>query len=106
VTGDAAVCRRLAEQTPGFSGAEIEQAVISAMYDAFYAERGLTGADVERSISETVPLSVTQREQLAVLRGWAEHRAVLATAREDREESADSGAAPARQGGRLVDFDL
>ncbi len=106
VTGDASVCRRLAELTPGFSGAEIEQAVISAMYDAFYAERGLTGADVERSISETVPLSVTQREQLAVLRGWAEHRAVLATAREDREESADSGAAPARQGGRLVDFDL
>lgn len=104
---DSGICRELAALSEGFSGAEIEQAVIAALYDAFYADRGLNEQDLKRSIADTVPLSVTQREQLAALRGWAEHRAVLATAREDREETpAESGAAPARQGGRLVDFDL
>ncbi len=102
---DGGLCSRLAALSEGFSGAEIEQAVVAGMYDAFYADRGMTAGDLERSIGETVPLSVTQREQLAALRGWAEHRAVLATAREDREIPANTEVAP-RQGGRLVDFDL
>ena len=77
------------------------------MYDAFYAERGLREEDLQRSIRDTVPLSVTQREQIASLRAWAQMRAVLATAREDREEaSADAQKRPERQGGRLVDFEL
>lgn len=108
VSAEASVCSRLAAISEGFSGAEIEQAVISSLYDAFYADRGLTQLDLERSIQNTVPLAVTQREQIAGLRAWAEKRAVLATAREDREASpADSDPAyPTRQGGRLVDIDL
>ena len=106
ISGEGDICAKLAAMTEGFSGAEIEQSVVSAMYDAFYADRGLCAADLQRSISDTVPLSVTQREQLTALRHWAEHRAVLATAREDREEPAAAGTAPTRQGGRLVDFNL
>lgn len=109
VSGDSGICGELAALAEGFSGAEIEQAVVSSLYEAFYADRGLTREDLLRGIRDTVPLSVTQREQLTSLRNWAEKRAVLATAREDREElpvSSGSGNTPGRQGGRLVDFDL
>lgn len=101
------LCRELAELADGFSGAEIEQAVIAALYEAFFAGRGLCREDLVKSIQETVPLSVTQKEQILNLRQWAATRAVLATAKEDREVLADagSGAVPA-QGGRIVDFDL
>ena len=92
----------------GFSGAEIEQAVIAALYEAFFAGRGLCREDLIKSIRETVSLSVTQKEQILSLRQWAATRAVLATAKEDREVLVDSGSGgtlPA-QGGRIVDFDL
>lgn len=110
VAADASAAAALATAADGFSGAEIEQAVIAALYDAFYGDRGLTREDLLRSIRDTVPLAVTQREQLTALRAWAEKRAVLATAREDREE-ANSGSGlqspySGRQGGRLVDIDL
>ena len=109
---DDDVCRELAEMTAGYVGAEIEQIVISAMYEAFYAERGLQKSDVVKAIRETVPLSSTQREQILHLRAWAKERAVLATAIEDRETEAasdagdDSGNFVNAQGGRIVDFDL
>ena len=91
----------------GFSGAEIEQVVIAALFEAFFADRGLTREDLFRAIRETVPLSVTQKEQILQLRSWAENRAVSATAREDRELLADESGAPrAAQGGRIVDFSL
>ncbi len=104
---NSGLCRELAELADGFSGAEIEQAVIAALYEAFFAGRGLCREDLVKSIQETVPLSVTQKEQILNLRQWAATRAVLATAKEDREVLADagSGAVPA-QGGRIVDFDL
>ena len=70
--------------TEGYSGAEIEQAVISACFDAFDGRRGLTAQDLERAISNTVPLSVTQAEQIAALREWADVRAVAASAPDDR----------------------
>ncbi len=105
---DSGLCRELAELAEGFSGAEIEQAVIAALYEAFFAGRGLCREDLIKSIRETVPLSVTQKEQILSLRQWAATRAVLATAKEDREVLVDSGSGgtlPA-QGGRIVDFDL
>lgn len=110
VGAQEALLSELAEISEGFSGAEIEQAVISSLYDAFYADRGLRREDLIRSIRDTVPLAVTQKEQLTNLRSWAEQRAVLATAREDREEQPvfSDTATPGdrKQGGRLVDFDL
>lgn len=104
------VCSELANASVGYVGAEIEQIVIAAMYEAFYADRGLKKEDVLKSIKETVPLSSTQREQILSLREWAKERAVLATAVEDRESVApddgNDGDFVNHQGGRIVDFDL
>lgn len=105
--GEPGLARDLAVLSEGFSGAEIEQVVIAALYEAFFAERGLTREDLIRAVQETVPLSVTQKEQIMQLRSWAENRAVSATAREDRELVTDESGAPrAAQGGRIVDFSL
>lgn len=102
------ICGELAAQSEGFSGAEIEQAVISALYEAFFADRGLRREDLLKSLRETVPLSVTQRENILQLRQWAAERAVLATAKEDREVAAADDRSEPRpsQGGRIVDFEM
>ena len=61
----------LVRVSEGFSGAEIEQAIISALYDAFEAERELTSDDVLRNIRQTIPLSQTMKERITALRNWA-----------------------------------
>ena len=110
IVADDATCRELAQMTAGYVGAEIEQITVSAMYEAFYQQRGLRKDDIVKVIRETVPISSTQREQILSLREWAKDRAVLATAVEDREkddtETGDDGDFVNRQGGRIVDFDL
>lgn len=109
---DEETCRILANASAGYVGAEIEQIVIAAMYEAFYCDRGLTRDDVLKAIRETVPLSNTQREQILTLREWAKERAVLATSPQDREgltgdvPDSDDDSFMRRQGGRIVDFDL
>jgi hypothetical protein len=64
----------LARRAAGFSGAEIEQAVVSALYDAFAEEKDLSPAHLERAIAEALPLSLTMREEIARLREWARTR--------------------------------
>ncbi|MTD14359.1 AAA family ATPase [Nakamurella sp. YIM 132087] len=81
---DDALLADLVAATEGFSGAEIEQAVISACFDAFDGRRTLTREDLLRAIEHTVPLSVTQAEQITALRAWADVRAVAASAPEAR----------------------
>ncbi len=71
--------RRLANETEGFSGAEIEQVILSAMYDAFDGERDVEMADVVRNIGLTTPLSQTMREQVEQLRTWGRRHGRLAT---------------------------
>ncbi len=103
----------LADSTEGFSGAEIEQAVISGCFDAFDGRRALTADDLLREIDHTVPLSITQSEQIDALRAWADVRAVAASAQQDRAgyttPSPDSAVPPAdpaaalHRGGRPVD---
>jgi len=73
---------RLAAAAEGFSGAEIEEAVISSLYDVFYLEKELETADVLKSIKETVPLSRTMAEGISALRSWAEGRARCASRRD------------------------
>ncbi len=68
-------CRRLAEMTSGFSGAEIEAAVISGLFRALHANRELETDDVAHSIEQTFPLSFTMREEIASIRAWAKGRA-------------------------------
>src|SRR6266542_949475 len=58
-----------------FSGAEIEQAVISALYDAFYAKVELNTQHILEALRQTVPLAKTMDEQINRLRNWAEGRA-------------------------------
>ena len=58
-----------------FSGAEIEQAIISALFDAFYAREDLTTEHLLEALRQTVPLSKTMDEQLSRLRSWADGRA-------------------------------
>jgi SpoVK/Ycf46/Vps4 family AAA+-type ATPase len=70
---------RLAAATDGFSGAEIEQSVISALYDVFYGNRELVTEDLLRSAGETVPLFKTMSERISELRAWAQGRARLAS---------------------------
>lgn len=59
----------------GFSGAEIEQALVAAMYEAFAQDREFTQLDIIASIRATLPLSKTMHEQVTALRDWARQRA-------------------------------
>ena len=68
----------LAAQTEGFSGAELEQVVVSGLYTAFAEGEPLNDSILEIEARQTVPLSVTMAEKLAALRSWAEVRAVRA----------------------------
>ncbi len=66
---------RLAEVTPGFSGAEIEAVVVDALYDAFDETRELTTDSIVAAAAHTVPLAMTMQERIETLREWAATRA-------------------------------
>jgi hypothetical protein len=65
----------LVNSSHGFSGAEIEAAIISALYDAFYAKEALSTRHVLASVAETVPLARTMAEKVSAQRDWAKGRA-------------------------------
>lgn len=102
----------LANLSEGHTGAEIEQVVISALFEAFSEDRSIRRDDFENAITNTVPLSVTQAEQIRAIREWANVRAVAATPHEDRVEyvehttGAGGGGDDIRsaRGGRTIDF--
>lgn len=114
---------KLSTMSEGFVGAEIEQVVISALYEAFFNQRDLKEEDLFNAIKGTVPLSVTQREQILRLREWANVRAVSATGRGDMKSIISNTAEPnikkddepkadpetgdsinSARGGRMLDF--
>jgi SpoVK/Ycf46/Vps4 family AAA+-type ATPase len=66
---------QLSKVCEGFSGAEIEQGLISAMYEAFAQGREFTQLDIIAAIRATLPLSKTMSEQVTALRDWARQRA-------------------------------
>ncbi|WP_245569436.1 AAA family ATPase [Agrococcus lahaulensis] len=96
----------LAQASEGFSGAEIAQAVISACFDAFSEDRAVLQGDLLRAIETTVPLSVTQAEQITAIREWASSRAVSATANSHRNSYSGDRLEDISQwrGGRQIDF--
>jgi ATP-dependent 26S proteasome regulatory subunit len=55
----------------GFSGAEIEEAIVSALFDAFSQQIDLNTELIKSALAETVPLSKTMSEELNRLRSWA-----------------------------------
>lgn len=69
---------KLAAAAEGFSGAEIEQAVTSALYSAFAQKAPLSTDTVLKEIQSTYPLSVTMKEKVEGLRAWARQRTVSA----------------------------
>jgi AAA+ superfamily predicted ATPase len=69
---------RVADESEGFSGAEIEQAIVSALYDCFSRDEQLTTQAVVSELRRTRPLSVTMAESVQALRQWARERAVAA----------------------------
>jgi len=75
---DAFDLNALAEASDGFSGAEIEQAVVSALYDASGNGGVLDQATLLHALQSTKPLSVLMHEQVAALRAWANGRCVPA----------------------------
>jgi ATP-dependent 26S proteasome regulatory subunit len=83
----------LAKQSPGFSGAELEEAIIAGMFDAFDAGREVSTEDVLRNLRGSFPLSMTMRESIEFLREWARTRARPASSHE-RE---DLGASQAQE---------
>lgn len=66
---------QLANVCDGYSGAEIEQALVAAMYEAFAQDREFTQLDIIAAIKSTLPLSRTMTEQVTALRDWARQRA-------------------------------
>jgi SpoVK/Ycf46/Vps4 family AAA+-type ATPase len=70
----------LIEASDGFSGSEIEQAVISALYDAFDKDEDLNDEYLQHALEETVPLSTTMQEEINAMREWSKQRARLASA--------------------------
>lgn len=71
----------LAMASDGLSGAEIEQAIIAGLYEAFDQGRHLTMEDLLNVLQDTVPLSRMMEEEIAALRQWARQRARRASAR-------------------------
>jgi hypothetical protein len=112
VAGDFAptpdVLEQLTALTEGYSGAEIEEVVTTAVFDAFAERRSLQLSDLRRAIRNSVPLSVTQAERIEEARKWAAERAVPATPRDARVDAAPRAAAAAGvadgNGGRDIRF--
>ena len=69
---------QLASAAQGFSGAEIEQAIVAAIYEALATKQPLATSHVLGEIAHTQPLSVVMAEQIAGLRQWAGGRTVRA----------------------------
>ena len=71
----------------GFSGSEIEECVVSSLYDVFYEDEELSTEALVRGIQDTVPLSKTMQEEITRFRQWAEGRARSASRLPDQASS-------------------
>jgi SpoVK/Ycf46/Vps4 family AAA+-type ATPase len=69
---------KLAAASEGFSGAEIEQAIVAGLYTAFAQKQQLSTEILISEIRGTQPLSVTRAEDIQAIRNWAKNRAVSA----------------------------
>jgi SpoVK/Ycf46/Vps4 family AAA+-type ATPase len=67
---------KLAQASEGFSGAEIEQAIVAAQYAALTDSATVSQQHLEQELSQTRPLSVIRAEDFQQLRGWARQRCV------------------------------
>ena len=78
----------VATAAAGYSGAEIDAAVQSAMYAAYSKNTDVTTDTILKALKATVPLSVSRAEEIGALRHWAASRAVTASLPERFGQSA------------------
>lgn len=71
-------CKLLAKNSEGFSGAEIEQTIISAFYRASTGKETISTQHIMEQLQSTKPLSVIKNEEIETLRGWAKERTISA----------------------------
>ncbi|MBJ7898454.1 MAG: AAA family ATPase [Cyanobacteria bacterium RI_101] len=81
--------KRLAYETPDFSGAEIEQILIEAMHIGFSQNRDFTAEDILEAASQVVPLARTAPEQARFLQDWARSGKARLASRETRFSGPD-----------------
>ena len=79
---------RVATAAKGFSGAEIDAAVQTALYAAFASKQEVNTDHLLQALKTTVPLSTTRAEEIQQLRAWARERAVPASNADARGETA------------------
>ncbi len=79
--------KRLAYETPDFSGAEIEQTLIEAMHIGFSQNRDFTLDDILEAASQIIPLARTAQEQIQFLQDWAAAGKARLASRENRLSS-------------------
>jgi SpoVK/Ycf46/Vps4 family AAA+-type ATPase len=90
----------LVSASEGFSGAELEEAVVSGLYAAFYHKRDLTAEDVLKAIKNTNPLAKSRGAELQEMVKWAAENAVNASRVEDKEKTSET-----TTGGRQLDLE-
>jgi SpoVK/Ycf46/Vps4 family AAA+-type ATPase len=79
---------QVAAAARGYSGAEIQAAVQTALYASFSSEQPLTTSSLVNALAKTVPLSTTRAEEIQELRDWARARAVPASLADAKGEGA------------------
>lgn len=79
---------KLSDEAVGFSGSEIEEIIVSALYDAFDNNEDINQTYIENTIKSMIPLSQTMEEQIKGTREWAKIRAKRASSIEWETESA------------------
>jgi len=79
---------RVAAAAQGYSGAEIDAAVQTALYTVFSGKQPLSTQTLLGALAQTVPLSTTRGEEIQALREWARTRAVPASVEKVRAEGA------------------
>ena len=70
-TYDSFNYEKLAQLSESFSGAEIKQSIIEAMYQAFYEKREFTTEDICLAINQSIPLAQLESSQMLKLQNWA-----------------------------------
>ncbi|MEZ4935963.1 MAG: AAA family ATPase [Crocinitomicaceae bacterium] len=74
--------KKLALESKGFSGAELEEVIKEGLFQAYDEEKEITDEHISAAIARTFPLSRTMHETIEKMRLWAKSRAVSASAEE------------------------
>jgi hypothetical protein len=80
----------IAQKAQGYSGAEINAAIQTAMYQSFSEKQPMTTKTLLDALAATVLLSTTRAEEIAALREWAKHRAVPASLPDAKAQAAQT----------------